>query len=111
MQILTELQKRGIGFESMSEKIETDSAAGKQVFHMFSTLSEFELNLIRERTWAGLVASRVHVLVGGHKPKLDEKQVREIKALSHESEIQVVEVARRCGASTPSYTDTLVSPR
>lgn len=81
VQIVSDLERQGVGFESLTEKIETSSAAGKLVFHMFAALAEFERGLIRERTQAGLAAARARGRPGGRKPKLDEQQVREIKAL------------------------------
>lgn len=66
---------------------------------MFAALSEFERNLIRERTQAGLTAARARGRAGGRKPKLDDKQVREIKALLRDPSIQVADVARRYGVS------------
>lgn len=113
VQIVAELEKDGIGFESLTEKIETGSAAGKLVFHVFAALSEFERNLIRERTQAGLAAARARGRCGGRKPKLDEKQVREIKALLRDPDIQVADVARQYGVSrTTLYKYVgVVSPR
>ena len=66
---------------------------------MFAALSEFERNLIRERTQAGLAAARARGRAGGRKPKLDDQQVREIKALLRDPDIQVADVARRYGVS------------
>lgn len=97
--IVNDLEQRGVGFESLTEQIETGSAAGKLIFHVFAALAEFERGLIRERTHAGLTAARARGRVGGRKPKLGEKQVREIKALLRDPEIQVSEVARRYGIS------------
>lgn len=113
VQIVAELEKGGIGFESLTEKIETGSAAGKLVFHVFAALSEFERNLIRERTQAGLAAARARGRCGGRKPKLDDKQVREIKALLRDPDIQVADVARQYGVSrtTLSKHVGVVSPR
>lgn len=101
LRIVDDLKERGIGFVSLTEKIETDNAAGKLVFHVFAALSEFERSLIRERTQAGLAAARARARgrAGGRKPKLDEKQVREIKALLRDPDIHVAEVARRYGVS------------
>lgn len=99
VQIVTDLEQRGVGFESLTEKIETSSAAGKLVFHVFASLAEFERCLIQERTQAGLAAARARGRSGGRKPKLDEKKVREIKALLRDPDIQVSEVARRYGIS------------
>ena len=99
VQIVADLEQRGVGFESLSEKIETGSAAGKLVFHVFAALAEFERGLIRERTQAGLAAARARGRAGGRKPKLDDQQVREIKALLRDPDIQVADVARRYGVS------------
>ena len=113
VRVVAELEKDGIGFESLTEKIETGSAAGKLVFHVFAALSEFERNLIRERTQAGLAAARARGRCGGRKPKLDENQVREIKALLRDPDIQVADVARQYGVSrTTLYKHVgVVSPR
>ncbi|EIJ0935057.1 recombinase family protein [Vibrio cholerae] len=99
VQIVTDLEHRGVGFESLTEKIETSSAAGKLVFHVFAALAEFERGLIRERTHAGLAAARARGRAGGRKPKLDAKQVRQIKALLRDPNTSVAEVARDYGVS------------
>lgn len=97
--IVADLEQRGVHFESLTEQIETGSAAGKLQFHVFAALAEFERSLIRERTQAGLAAARARGRLGGRKPKLDDRQVREIKALLRDPDIQVAEVARRYGVS------------
>lgn len=99
VQIVAELERSGVGFESLTEKIETNSTAGKLVFRVFAALAEFERNLIRERTNAGLAAARARGRSGGRKPKLGEKQVREIKTLLLDPDIHVADVARRYGVS------------
>ena len=95
VQIVADLEQRGISFESLTEKIETGSAAGKLVFHVFAALAEFERNLIRERTHAGLAAARVRGRKGGRKPALTPQQVREIKALLRDPSIPVAAIANR----------------
>lgn len=52
MQIVADLERQGVGFDSLTVKIDTGSAAGKLVFHVFAALAEFERGLIRERTQA-----------------------------------------------------------
>ena len=93
--IVAGLEEKGIGFESLTEKIETTTAAGKLVFHVFAALAEFERNLIRERTRAGLVAARARGRSGGRKPKLDVRQIREIKRLMSDPTIPVGQIAER----------------
>jgi DNA invertase Pin-like site-specific DNA recombinase len=62
----TNLQQRGIGFKSLTEQIDTTTSGGKLVFHVFGALAEFERDLIRERTQAGLAAARARGRLGGH---------------------------------------------
>ena len=97
--IVGQLEREAVGFESINEHIETTSAAGKLIFHVFAALAEFERNLIRERTKAGLDAARARGRKGGRKPSLDELQTREIKALLRDPHIHVTDVARRYGIS------------
>lgn len=99
VQIVADLERSGISFESIAERIETGSAAGKLVFHVFAALAEFERSLIRERTRAGLDAARARGRSGGRKPKLGERQIREIRALLRDPDILVADVARRYGVS------------
>lgn len=93
------VDERRIGFLSLQEQIETNSASGKLVFHVFAALAEFERNLISERTKSGLEAARARGRLGGRKPKLQQKDLREIRALLKDGSIPVSDVARRYGVS------------
>lgn len=64
-----------------------------------AALAEFERNLIRERTKAGLEAARARGRKGGRKPALTDKAVKEIKQLLKDPDIEVTEVAKRYGVS------------
>lgn len=99
VRVVTELEQKGVAFESLTERIETSSASGKLIFHVFAALAEFERNLIRERTKAGLAAARVRGRVGGRKPKLDAKQIRQIKRLLRDRNTSVTELAKDYGVS------------
>lgn len=110
MHIVGELEQKGVSFKSLTEKIETGSAVGKLVFHVFAALAEFERSLIRERTRAGLAAARARALKGGRRPKLDAKQIREVKALLADPKISVMDVATRYGVSRSTIYKHLSHP-
>ncbi len=69
---VTALHERGIGFKSLTEQIDTTTPGGKLIFHVFGALAEFERDLIRERTQAGLRAARARGRVGGRPKVLDD---------------------------------------
>ena len=89
------LEKRGIGLRSLTEAIDTTSAGGRLVFHVFGAMAEFERSIIRERTKAGLDAARARGRTGGRPPALSAKDVAAAKALLTDPEITMNEVARR----------------
>jgi DNA invertase Pin-like site-specific DNA recombinase len=68
IETITELNNRKIGFKSIQENIDTTTSGGKLVFHIFGALAEFERDIIRERTQAGLTAARARGRLGG-RPK------------------------------------------
>ena len=68
IETITTLNNRHIGFKSLTENIDTTTSGGKLIFHIFGALAEFERDIIRERTLAGLQAARARGRVGG-RPK------------------------------------------
>lgn len=74
VQIITKLQKRGIGFRSLTESIDTESAGGRMVFHVLAAMAEFERSIIRERTVAGIAAARLRGQRHGRKRALTDEQ-------------------------------------
>lgn len=93
------LEGRKIGFRSLTEAIDTTSAGGKLIFHIFAALAEFERGIIRERTRAGLDAARARGKVGGRPRSLGAEEIRQAKALLADPEIRVEDVAKRLGVS------------
>ena len=90
---------RGIGLRSLTEAIDTATAGGKLVFHLFAALAEFERGVIRERTLAGLQAARARGRTGGRPPALKAKDLAAARALLKDPGITVLEVARRLGVA------------
>ncbi len=68
IETVTALEKRGVGFRSITEAIDTTTPGGRLVFHLFGALGQFERDLIQERTRAGLVAAAARGRKGGRKP-------------------------------------------
>lgn len=93
------LQSKAMGFRSLTEAIDTTTAGGMLVFHVFAALAQFERAIIRERTKAGLDAARARGRKGGRRPKLSKDDLRDAKALLRDPEISVAEVAQRVGVS------------
>ena len=99
VRIITDLEQRGVAFESITERIETGTATGRLVFHVFASLAEFERGLLRERTLAGLAAARARGRHGGRKPALTPAQIREVKVLMADKSIEIAQIAQRYGVS------------
>lgn len=74
VELINDLGRRNVQFESVTEAINTASSGGMLVFHMMAALAEFERALISERTRAGMAAARARGQSVGRKPALSEKQ-------------------------------------
>jgi len=95
IETVEDLDSRGIGFRSLTEAIDTTTAGGKLVFHIFGALAEFERSIIRERTNAGLKAARDRGRLGGRPPALSEDDLAAARAMLRDPEITVEAVAKR----------------
>jgi len=81
IEIVSTFEGKGIGFRSLQENIDTTSSGGKLIFHIFCSLAEFERDVIRERTQAGLKAARARGRQGGRPPILDNKKLELVRAM------------------------------
>lgn len=97
------LEQRGIQFRSLQETIDTSTPGGKLVFHVFCSLAEFERDLIKERTNAGLAAARARGRHGGRPSALTPEQVKMGKALAQDREISIGEICKQLGCSRATY--------
>src|SRR2546427_1068631 len=95
IETVTALQSTGVAFQSITENIDTSTATGKLVFHVFGALAEFERNLITERTMAGLSAARARGRKGG-RPRLDtsSRKVVAAKKLYRDKTNSISEICR-----------------
>jgi len=81
IELVNHLEERKIGFKSLQDPVDTTSPGGMLVFHIFGALAEFERNLIRERTKAGLAAARARGKKGGRRRALNEEQIQRLYQL------------------------------
>jgi len=97
--VMNILDERGIYFRSVQESLDTSTPGGKLIFHVFGALAEFERDIIRERTMAGLAAARARGRKGGRPRKLSKKQVEMAKKLIADPSIPVTEICTTLGVS------------
>lgn len=89
-----QLKERGIGFKSLTEQIDTSTAAGNMFFQIAAVFAEYERNVLIERTHAGLEAARARGRNGGRKPTLTPAKIRLIKAALKDPLVTVTDVAK-----------------
>ena len=87
------LEEQGIEFKSLTENIDTTTSGGKLIFHIFGALAEFERNLIRERTQAGLTAARARGKKGG-RPTVITVQKRSIAKELYDTGHPIMDICR-----------------
>jgi DNA invertase Pin-like site-specific DNA recombinase len=80
IETVTSLAKRGVGFRSITEAIDTTTSGGRLVFHLFGALGQFERDLIQERTRAGLAAAAARGRKGGRKPVVTDDKLERARA-------------------------------
>jgi DNA invertase Pin-like site-specific DNA recombinase len=97
IETITRLHERGVGFKSVTEQIDTTTSGGKLIFHIFGALAEFERDIIRERTQAGLVAARARGRQGG-RPKsaalADAKKVAMAQVLYRDKTNSIADICK-----------------
>jgi DNA invertase Pin-like site-specific DNA recombinase len=99
IETVTMLESQQIGLRSLTEQIDTITAGGRLIFHVFGALAEFERQVIRERTTAGLEAARARGTVGGRPRSFSAKDITAAKALLANPHLTVEDVATRLNVS------------
>jgi DNA invertase Pin-like site-specific DNA recombinase len=95
IEIINNLAERSVGFQSLTEGFDTTTPGGKLVFHLFGVLAEFERELLRERTMAGLAAARARGRMGGRKRKMTAKDVAMARTLMADKTCSPGDIAKR----------------
>ena len=99
IETITTLHDREIGFKSITENIDTTTSGGKLVFHIFGALAEFERDIIRERTQAGLQAARARGKRGGRPKALNPKKQAMAQALYEDKNNAVADICKMLNIS------------
>jgi DNA invertase Pin-like site-specific DNA recombinase len=100
---VTMLQSMGIGFKSLTENIDTTTSGGKLVFHIFGALAEFEREIIRERTQAGLESARSRGKVGGRPKALTAKEVQMLRNMASDKSLTVSDICNTLGIGRTTF--------
>ena len=97
--LVNDLASRGVQFRSLTEHLDTTTPGGVLVFTVFAGVAQFERDLIRERTKAGIEAARLRGRLGGRPRKLTHNQARELQQLHASHTISVANLCRMYGIS------------
>ena len=103
LSIVEYLKERGAHFLSIQDGFDTSTASGKMVFSVIGAMAEYERNLIRERTMAGLKAARARGRMGGRPKSLDENQMKVAVALAEAGELTINQICEQVGCSRSTY--------
>jgi DNA invertase Pin-like site-specific DNA recombinase len=102
---ITDLHSRNIGFKSLTENIDTTTSGGQLIFHIFGALAEFERNIIRDRTQAGLTAARARGRKGGRpkSPLSKDKKLQMAKKMYEDKTIPVGDIYKGLGIPRSTF--------
>ena len=102
--VVEDLRERGVGFKSLRDgAIDTTTASGKLIFHIFTALAEFERSLIQERTRAGLSVARARGRLGGRPPmSSDDPRIQTAKKLHADKSMVVADICKTLQISRPT---------
>lgn len=102
IQTVKELSEKGIGFKCLQESIDTTTSGGQLIFHIFGALAQFERELIKERTQAGLKAARVRGRLGGRPCLLNKYQIKKMVAHYKKGDLSIMEICKLYNITKPT---------
>lgn len=104
--LVGELQAKGVHFKSLTDSIDTSTPSGRFFFHVMAAMAQMEKELLRERTTAGLVAARARGRLGGRKPVMDDAKISAAQKLL-DAGMPATEVAKQLGVGRATLYRTL----
>ncbi|MEK7692078.1 MAG: recombinase family protein [Bdellovibrionota bacterium] len=107
LETVNDLKTREVTFRSLQESLDTGSPGGRLIFHIFGSLCEFERDLLRQRTLAGLGAARARGRVGGRPHSMDADQVDRARSLLAANKHSLKQVCKTIGVSKPTLYRSL----
>ena len=107
IETIATLSKRKVAFKSLQENIDTKTSSGKLIFYIFGALAEFERDLIRERTDAGLKSAKARGHLGGRPVLLDNRQIKRMIEMYESKKNTVGEICKIYEISRPSFYNYL----
>ncbi len=99
IETINQLHEKKVGFVSVQESIDTTTSGGKLIFHVFGALAEFERELIRERTNAGLASARSRGRLGGRPKVMTARQIQMAKTMLADPNTTIKEICEALGVS------------
>ena len=112
--VVEDLHRRGVKFKSLCDgAIDTTTASGELIFHIFTALAQFERRLIQERTNAGLKAARARGRLGGRPPmSLDDPRIQTARKLHADKGMVIADICKTLQISRPTlYRWLAVKPQ
>jgi DNA invertase Pin-like site-specific DNA recombinase len=109
--VLAELNERGVAFRSLTEAIDTTTAAGRLQVHLFAALAEFERSLGQERTRVGLEAARARGRTGGRPAVVTSRKLAVALAMRAQGDMTMTQIAEELGVSPASLYRRLAQNR
>ena len=111
LHLLERIEAAGAGFRSLTESIDTTTAAGRMLMQMLGSFAEYERAMVKERTAAGLAAARAEGRVGGRRPKLTAQQRADIVENVLSGRRTAAQMARLYEVSEPTVSRILAAAR
>ena len=111
LHLLERIETAGAGFRSLTESIDTTTAAGRMLMQMLGSFAEYERAMVKERTTAGLAAARAEGRIGGRRPKLTIQQRADIVENVRSGRRTAAQMARLYGVSGPTISRILAANR